>query len=267
MIFWWRPEQCNAILPADIRSLFRSRHPKCLKFYCLALDYPSTNEAIAVVAEIADLVGMVKVGKELHTRACNEGGMIIRQLANMGLGVFLDLKYHDTPNTVYGASKASCVYGVSMFNVHIAGGEEMCRKAVEAANDAEGERPKVIGVTVLTSLDDDDLAEVGLQGPVNELVLRRAQKAAEWGLDGIVCAAKDVAGIKNDLPDDFLYVTPGIKHPNTGQYREGQKRIMTPGNAVHDCGNSILVVGGAITESDDRVQAAYEVLQDMAKHL
>ena len=238
---------------------------------CLAIDVPTTKEALGLMDKLYGLIGMAKIGKELHTIAGNEGEDIIGLARTYDVGLFLDLKFHDTPNTVYGAAKAVVAPGVDMFNLHIASGETACKKALEGA--AEGaeysgiKKPKVIGVTVLTSLGDEDCEAVGLQGPVNDLVMRRAEKAAEWGLDGIVCAAKDVVGIKANLPKDFLYVTPAIKAPISGIVREGQKRVYTPGRAVQDCGNSILVVGGAITKADDMRQAAYEVLQDMAKYL
>ncbi len=248
-----------------------STEKEARKRVCLAIDVPNAKEAMDLMDELYGLIGMTKIGKELHTNVGNEGQDIIGLARTYEIGSFLDLKFHDTPNTVYGAAKAAAAPGVSIFNVHIAGGEMMCKKAMEGAVDGARysgiEKPKVIGVTVLTSLDDDDCEAVGLVGPVSDLVLRRAEKAAEWGLDGIVCAAKDVAGIKNSLPEDFLYVTPGIKAPISGIVREGQKRVYTPGRAVQDCNNSILVVGGAITKAEDMRQAAYEVLQDMARYL
>jgi orotidine-5'-phosphate decarboxylase len=241
------------------------------KRVCLALDFPSVEKALDVAEDLSDLVGMVKVGMELHTAAGSEGISIVKKLRDSGVNVFLDLKYHDTPNTVRGAAYRATVAGANIFNLHIAGGKEMMKAAMDGASTAAAdlgiERPKVIGVTVLTSLDDEDFGGIGYQGPVRELVLKRAKLAVECGLDGIVCAAKDVVEIKDSLPDSFLYVTPGIKAPISGIVREGQKRVITPGIAVQDCDSSYLVVGGAITKADPMRRAAYEVLQDMAKHL
>lgn len=244
---------------------------------CLALDFPEPHEAMAASAEMRELVGWNKVGKELHTAAGNNGIDIVGRLHEYGAKVFLDLKLHDTPDTARRTSYKIAMKGVDMFNIHIAGGEAMCRAALEGAyegnewyNSTIGKnkpKPKVIGVTVLTSLDDDDLDDVGLQGPIDELVLKRAQNGMKWGLDGIVCSPKDVNGIKMYLPDDTIYATPAIKHPSTGVMGKGQKRVMTPAAACQDSDTSILVVGSAIIKSPDMEKAAYEILQDMEPYV
>lgn len=245
------------------------KEQKAKKRVCLALDVPTVEEALSLAGELSDYVGMCKIGKELHTAACNEGIPIVREIFNRKGAVFLDLKYHDTPNTVYGAAKASAVPGVSFFNIHIAGGEEMCKKAIEGSYEgaqAKGlERPRIIGVTVLTSLDDSDLEVQGLGVKYDDLVRRRTELAKKWGLDGIVCPAKKAGGLEKEFGSDFMYVTPGIKW--AGVQREGQKQLYTPDLAVQDCSNSILVIGGAITEAKDKKATAYEILQEMAKHL
>jgi len=236
---------------------------------CLALDVPTVDEALSLAVGLSDYVGMCKIGKELHTAACNEGVPIIKKIFDKKGAVFLDLKLHDTPNTVYGAAKASAVPGVSFFNIHVAGGEEMCKKAIEGAyegaQDRGIERPGVIGVTVLTSLNDDDLKTQDLGSGYDNLVMRRTELAKEWGLDGIVCPAKKAGELEKRFGSDFMYVTPGIKW--AGIQREGQKQLYTPDLAVKDCSNSILVIGGAITNAEDKKATAYEILQAMARYL
>ncbi len=236
---------------------------------CLALDVPTVQKALDLASELSDYVGTFKVGKQLHTAAGNQGINIIREIRDRKGNTFLDLKYHDTENTVYEASKAAAVAGVYVFNIHIAGGEEMCKKAVEGAYEGARinriERPKVIGVTVLTSLDDDDLKTQHLGIGYDELVHRRTELAKEWGLDGVVCAANKAGGLEKEFGSDFLYVTPGIKWD--GKQGTGQKQLYTPDKAVQDCSNSILVIGSAITKAEDKRSTAYEILQAMAKYL
>jgi len=239
---------------------------------CLALDVPSVRDALAMAEELAPYVGTFKVGKQLHTSAGNEGVNIIKEIRGRGGNVFLDLKLHDTKNTVYEASKACTVPGVYVFNIHVAGGEAMCREAVRGAYEVgisarmEGEpMPKVIGVTVLTSLDDNDLAVQGLGTTYDDLVRRRTELAREWGLAGIVCPASKARGLEKEFGSDFTYVTPGIKW--AGKQGSGQKQLYTPDRAVRDCSSSILVVGSAITKAENRRQTAYEILQAMAKEL
>lgn len=241
---------------------------------CLALDVPTVQDALDMASELVPYVGTFKVGKQLHTAAGNEGINIVKEIEERGGRIFLDLKLHDTPNTVYEASKAGTVPGVYVFNVHVAGGEEMCRKAVEGAYDGtlgwfpEGERierPKVIGVTVLTSLDDGDLETQGLGIGYNDLVRRRTELAKKWGLDGVVCPANKAGGLEKEFGSDFLYVTPGIKW--AGKQGAGQKQLYTPDRAVRDCSNSILVVGSAVTKAEDKSGTAYEILKAMAAEL
>jgi len=261
------------------------------KRICLALDVPTVREALDLANELSNYVGSFKVGKEIHTAAGRECVDIVGRIYATNHeekgNVFLDLKYHDTPNTVYGASKAVGP-GVSFFNIHVAGGEEMCKKAVEGAYEGAQvrgiEKPKVIGVTVLTSLDDDDLKTQNLGIGYDDLVMRRTELAKEWGLDGIVCPAKKAGELEKMFGSDFMYVTPGIKW--AGIQREGQKQLYTPDLAVKDCSNSILVIGGAITNAgneyrkegnkeilvregtvEDKKATAYEILQAMAQNL
>lgn len=259
---------------------------KAKKRVCLALDVSTVNEAISLAEDISDFVDVFKIGKELHISAGNEGRDIINNLLTNKLNynmekqewnkilmkdkkLFLDLKLHDTPQTVYGASKACAVPGVYMFNLHIAGGEKMCKKAIEGAQAGANlysiERPKVIGVTVLTSLSDEDLIAQNLGIGYDDLVMRRTELAREWGLDGIVCPANKAGELEKRFGSDFLYVTPGIEWG--GKKGEGQKQLYTPDLAVKDCKNSILVIGSAITKAEDKKATAYEILQSIAKEL
>lgn len=257
---------------------------------CLALDVPSVADALELAEELADFVGLFKVGKQLHTAACNEGVPIVDRVyaanSDGSDNVFLDLKLHDTPNTVLEAARESAVPGVNVFNVHVAGGEVMCKKAVEGAYEGSQQRkirqPKVIGVTELTSLNDDDLKVQGLGISYDDLVKRRTELAREWGLDGVVCPANKAGELEKRFGPDFIYVTPGIEWG--GLSGAGQKQLYTPDRAVRDCSCSVLVIGSAITKagnvyeqdkkrlarkgtSEDRRKTAYEIIRAMAKEL
>jgi orotidine-5'-phosphate decarboxylase len=236
---------------------------------CLALDVSTVQEALDLAAECAEFVGTFKVGKQLHTAAGNESINIVEEIRRRGGEVFLDLKLHDTPNTVFEASRACTVPGVYMFNVHVAGGEAMCRKTVEGAAEAAAmqktERPRVIGVTVLTSLNDDDLAVQHLGIKYDDLVLRRTELAVEWGLDGIVCPANKAGELEKRFGSTFLYVTPGISW--SGKHGAGQKQLYLPDRAVRDCSNSILVLGSALTKAADKKATALEIIAAMADAL
>lgn len=238
---------------------------------CLPLDgLNNIKEVNNRIKELHPVVGLFKVGKESYTRF---GPQIIHLIKEYDANVFLDLKYHDIPNTVKGAAAAATELGVYMFNVHASGGFEMLQKAREGATEAASKYnmpiPKIIGVTVLTSIDQEIMnRDLKIPGKVEDTVIRLAQLSNAAGLDGIVCAAKDVCSIKYVLPPDFMYITPGIKGPNTPA-GEDQKRVYTPGNAVQD-GSSVLVIGRAITgqkTKEERLQAGYEILQDMAKYI
>ncbi len=238
---------------------------------CLPLDNLNTIEEIKErLNELSPYVGLFKIGKESFTRF---GPQVVKLVHDYGSEVFLDLKYHDIPNTVKGAAKAATELGVYMFNIHASGGLEMCKAALVGAkevSEANNSRmPKVIAVTILTSLDKEILNnELNVQGEVEEQVLRLAKLTNDAKLDGIVCSAADLYAIKDKLPEDFMFVTPGIKAPS-GAIGSDQKRVFTPGNAVQD-GSSILVIGRAITghkTSEERIAAAIEVLDDIVEKL
>ena len=238
------------------------------KRVCLALDVPTVKDGLNLAEELSDFVGTFKVNS-LHTAAGNEGIDIVDEIRQRGGETFLDLKYHDTPNTAFNHSRESAVPGVYVFNTHVAGGEAMCKKVVEGAYEgaqARGiDRPKVIGVTVLTSLDDADLREQGLDITYDDLVHRRTELAKKWGLDGVVCAASKAGALEKEFGPNFTFITPGIKW--AGKQGAGQKQLYTPDKAVEDCSDSILVIGSAIIKAPDRIATAYEILQAMAKKL
>jgi orotidine-5'-phosphate decarboxylase len=241
----------------------------------LALDVPSAEEARSYVRDLHDLVGKYKIGFELFT---SEGPEIVRDVQREGGDTFLDLKFKDIPNTVKGAAKAATKLGVDMFNLHTLGGSEMMKAAVrgaeEAVSDYHVKKPKILGVTVLTSIDDRIMnEELRINGKVTDQVLHLAKLAEKSGLDGIVCSAADLHAVKDSLRKDFLYVTPGVQGI-TAKAGADQKRVFTPGNAIQD-GSSFLVIGRAITYPnrtgkatlEEKRKSAYEILQDMAPHM
>jgi len=238
------------------------------KKVCLPLDGLNTMDEIKnMVEELSPYVGLFKIGKETFTRFGIESVKVVKEF---GADVFLDLKYHDIPNTVKGAAKAAAEMGVYMFNVHASGGLLMMQAAKDGVEEANvADKPKITAVTILTSIDKNILNnEIGISGEVEDEVLKLARLTKEAGLDGVVCSAADLYAIKDKLPEEFMFVTPGIKGPNTPAGAD-QKRVFTPGNAIKD-GSTILVIGRAITGFDtkeERIKAAKEVLQDMAKNL
>ena len=235
---------------------------------CLALDnLQETRDLECLLEEVLPVVGMLKIGKELFTRF---GVDIVKIAQGFGLEIFLDLKFHDIPNTVKGAAYSATQLGVYMFNVHASGGLAMMQAAREGASAASQERglrlPKIIAVTVLTSIDQQTMnTELRVPGTIDAQVLHLAKLAQQAGLDGIVCAASDVKAIRHELPPDFLYVTPGIQGP-TSAAGSDQKRVYTPQAAIRD-GASILVVGRAITAAPDRLAAGRAVLNDVLNAL
>jgi len=238
---------------------------------CLPLDGLNTlTELKERVKELSPVVGLFKIGKESFTRF---GPDAVKAVKESGGEVFLDLKYHDIPNTVKGSASAATELGVYMFNVHASGGSLMMKAALDGANETALKlgikKPKVIAVTILTSIDQKIMnEELKVNGSVEEQVLNLALLTKNSGLDGIVCSAADLYAIKNKLPNDFMFVTPGIQGVNTTAGAD-QKRVFTPANAIQD-GSTILVVGRAITApktKEERLQAGYDILKDMAKYL
>lgn len=210
----------------------------------LALDYPTADEALALVDRLEPGSCRLKVGKELFTRA---GPELVATLGKRGFDVFLDLKFHDIPNTVAAACHAAADLGVWMLNVHALGGARMLQAAREGV-ERSGRRPLLIAVTILTSMDAGDLASVGLAGSPEDNVLRLAALAESSGLDGVVCSSRETGTLRARLADDFLLVTPGIRP--AGSAADDQRRIMTPVEAVQS-GSSYLVIGRPVTQADD----------------
>lgn len=233
---------------------------------CLALDNLGTVKAIEQrVEELAPYVGYFKIGLgsfSLH------GPDIVKRVQERGGKVFLDLKFHDIPNTVKEASHWASELGVDIFNVHTSGGIEMMKAAVAGAA-LSGRDVKIIGVTILTSIDETILSkELRVESRLENHVLHLAKLAKTSGLSGIVCSAQDLSKITSELPDDFFYITPGIKGVSTLAGQD-QKRVMTPGKAVEN-GSSLLVVGRAINgqgTKEERISAATEILKDMSTHV
>ncbi len=231
---------------------------------CLALDTSDLEEIKETVHDLKDLVGYFKI----HTAFTNHGPQVIQEIKKNGGKIFLDLKFHDIPNTVAEYARAAARFGVDIFNLHASGGHDMMKAAVLAARE-EAEisctiPPKIIAVTVLTSLDEEDLTSIGMRGSTDEQVLRLAELAKHAGCDGIVCSAADLGTIRKDLPEDFFFVTPGIRP--VGVDAHDQKRVMTPKNAIED-GSSLLVIGRAIMGAENKKQAAYDIIKDIASKL
>lgn len=213
----------------------------------VALDVPTRERALQLARDLEDHVGGFKVGMELF---CSCGPSIVEAIGAQR--VFLDLKFHDIPNTVAAVSRVAAHLGVHIFNVHCLGGLEMMRVAAEAARETNPD-VKVIGVTILTSHDSDSLTRIGLSETPREAVPRLAELAQQAGLDGVVCSAREILPVRMRCGDDFLLVTPGIRPANSAL--GDQKRVLTPLEALQ-AGASYLVVGRPITNASDPVAAA-----------
>lgn len=226
----------------------------------VALDVADRASALGLVEQLSGLVGMFKIGLQLYTA---EGQSLVREIVEGGERVFLDLKFHDIPNTVAGATKSILNLGVSIFNVHTLGGSEMMRAAAEAAKDfADLNKPAVLGVTVLTSMNGDDLASVGINHDVESEVTRLAALAHNAGLDGVVASPREIRLIRERVADDsFIILAPGIRP--AWSVSGDQKRIATPASALAD-GADFIVIGRAITDSDDPRAAAERILEEIA---
>lgn len=214
----------------------------------VSLDFPDAKQALALCQELDPEACKLKIGKELFTR---EGPSLVKQLIDAKFDIFLDLKYHDIPNTVASACRAAADLGVWMLNVHASGGRAMMEAAREAIDNAS-HKPLLIGVTVLTSLSDEDIQEISINNAVQEQVMLLAKLAKSSGLDGVVCSAKEAGLLSKELGQDFCLVTPGIRPANSSQ--DDQKRVMTPSEAIN-VGSHYLVIGRPITKAADPLAA------------
>jgi orotidine-5'-phosphate decarboxylase len=223
----------------------------------VALDVDTAPQAVTLADTLRGAVGGIKVGSQLFTAA---GPDIVRTLVSQGHRVFLDLKFHDIPNTVAGAIRSACGLGVWMVNVHASGGRPMMEAARRAADDSAGagSRPLVIAVTVLTSLAAGDLASIGLPHSPDDQVLRLAALAQASGLDGVVASPRETAAIRRACGPDFVIVTPGIRGGGAQAAPDDQQRTLSPAEAIA-AGSSYLVVGRPITAAKDPREAAMQI--------
>ena len=218
----------------------------------VALDFPDAASALALVDRLDPELCRLKVGNELFTAA---GPDLVRALVARGYEVFLDLKFHDIPNTVAAACRAAAGLGVWMMNVHASGGRRMMQAAREALAELP-QRPLLIGVTVLTSMSAEDLAETGIAAAPGDQVMRLASLTQACGLDGVVCSAQEAALLRQRLGEDFRLVTPGIRP--TGSEAGDQRRVMTPTQAIA-AGATDLVIGRPITAAGDPVKVLQSI--------
>lgn len=223
----------------------------------VALDSPDIDTAVDLARRLQGLVGGVKLGKEFFVANGPQG---VRAVTDVGMPLFLDLKFHDIPNTVAGAVHSSLPMGPAMLNVHASGGAAMMRAAREALDAAAQPRPMLIAVTVLTSLGDDDMTELGFANNAEEQVVRMAALTRVCGLDGVVCSPREIRPIRGVCGADFKLVVPGIR-PAWAAVGD-QKRIMTPADAVR-AGADYLVIGRPITAADDPVAAARRIADEL----
>ncbi len=222
----------------------------------VAVDTHEPHLAYALAKSLKGHVAWLKVGLELFVAG---GPDVIHKFKDLGYNIFLDLKMYDIPNTVYGGVISSAKLGVNLLTIHVQGGENMAKAAMDAARTLpEHNRPLIFGVTVLTSMGDGDLPTY--DGDVSLLAGDLAKKARAWGLDGVVCSGHEVSTIKASCSNDFLCLTPGIR-PH-GQDTNDQQRLVSPAQAVQ-AGSNFLVVGRPITKAQDPVAAARDILQQM----
>jgi orotidine-5'-phosphate decarboxylase len=223
----------------------------------VALDFPDAQSALAVAGVVGKAASTFKVGKQLFTA---EGPQVVKNLAAGGRRVFLDLKFHDIPDTVAGAVASAARLGVSMLTVHASGGRKMLEAAVKASGNS-AESPIILAVTVLTSLTDSDLADLGVRGSTAEQVLRLARLAESAGCGGVVASQLEAAELRRELGPGFLIVTPGVRP--AGSAAGDQARVATPAQAIA-AGASHVVVGRPITGSKDPAGAARAIVEEIA---
>jgi orotidine-5'-phosphate decarboxylase len=232
----------------------------------VALDFDSLSSALKFAKSIADLVGMFKIGAQLFTAA---GPSAVKEVSALGPGIFLDLKYHDIPNTVAGAVLSSAALpGVQILNVHALGGSAMMEaaaKAVSAGVPLGMDRTQLIAVTILTSMDQKAMKEVGIGGPAKDRVVKLAKLAKSSGVDGVVASVQEAKAIRKACGREFLIVTPGVRptEKNTALEKDDQARTATPTQAIH-AGADFIVVGRPILVSPDPRAAVQSIVDEIA---
>lgn len=228
----------------------------------VALDVPTAGEALDLFSRLRDVVGAFKIGSQLFT---GHGQHVVREIIKFGGKIFLDLKFHDIPNTVASASIEATRLGVFMFNVHASGGSEMMKRAVDAVNETAAKenliKPNVIAVTVLTSSTKETLNEIGIDVEPLPQVVRLARLADECGMDGVVASPHEVSAVREAVENkNFLLVTPGVRP--VGSSHDDQKRVMTPAEAVR-AGSDYLVIGRAIIGAPNPEYAAKKIVEEI----
>ena len=231
----------------------------------VALDFDSLSSAVKFAKHVSDLVGMFKIGSQLFTAA---GPGAVREISALGPGIFLDLKFHDIPNTVAGAVlSCAAMTGVQLVNVHALGGTAMLHAAAQAISAGQpmgADRPRLLAVTILTSMDQKAIRDVGIAGPPKDRVVKLAQLAKSAGVDGVVASVQEARAIRKACGRDFLIVTPGVrpkdKQPTSN---DDQARTATPAEAIR-AGADFLVVGRPITAADDPRSATQAIVDEIA---
>jgi orotidine-5'-phosphate decarboxylase len=230
----------------------------------VALDFDSLSTALKFAEKVVDLVGMFKVGSQLFTTA---GPEAVRQVAKLGADVFLDLKFHDIPNTVAGAVLASAALpGVQLVNVHALGGSAMLHAAAQAVSAGVpmgADRPRLLAVTLLTSMDAKTIREVGIGGPPNSRVVKLAKLSQKAGVDGVVASVQEAKAIRKACGREFLIVTPGVRPKTAESKKDDQARTATPREAIR-AGADFIVVGRPILTAPDPRAAAQEIVDEIA---
>ncbi|AWY01626.1 orotidine 5'-phosphate decarboxylase [Marinomonas primoryensis] len=229
----------------------------CQSPIVVALDYPTMAQSIDMAKRLDPNQCRVKVGKELFTTA---GPVILDELHKLGFDIFLDLKFHDIPNTVANAVSAAAKAGVWMVNIHASGGRRMMETSANALQQLSDNKTLLIAVTVLTSMDQSDLVEIGIDATPEQHVKRLAALAKSSGMDGVVCSAQESSMLSTELGKDFVLVTPGIRPAGSDQ--GDQKRIMTPAQAMA-AGSHYLVMGRPITQASDPIAVLTQANMDL----
>src|SRR5260370_674756 len=239
--------------------------PSASQKLILALDFARLNEALDMARSLAGVVGLFKINIHLFTAAAPDAG---RKIGTLGAGIFLDLKYHDIPNTLAGAiSAAAELPKVRLLDLHATGSEAMMRAGAQALANRGADRPRLLGITILTSLSQPDLRRVGIGGTPGSRALSLAKLAKRCGLDGVVASPKEVRQIRRGCGRDFLIVVPGIRPAQVAPgRRDDQARVATPAEAIR-AGADYLVVGRPITATPDPAAAARAILEEIASAL